>query len=138
MKKLYLWNSFTADQMVVKKCQNQLYSNEKIVSLEFIHWLVVKKCRSDFQSEFSMSRIIRIFLNFFLSMKNTNLGTDFFIKNYFLITSIFEPPYYYNHAQLSADGFTKFGNFIWWQLIFGQKSCFLGPRQLVRQEVNIH
>ena len=34
------------------------------------------------------------------------------------------------------DGFKKFGNFVWLQLIFGQKSCFLGPRQLVRQELS--
>ena len=30
------------------------------------------------------------------------------------------------------------GNFIWLQLILGQKPCFLGPVQLVRQKVNIH
>ena len=40
--------------------------------------------------------------------------------------------------ELSADGDTKFGNFIWLQLIFGQKPCFLGPRQVSKQKVNIH
>ena len=32
----------------------------------------------------------------------------------------------------------KFGNFIWLQMIFGQKSCFLGLIQIVAQKVNIH
>ena len=44
----------------------------------------------DFQSQFSMSKIIRIFLNFF-SLKNTNLEAPFFVigifdKINFLIT----------------------------------------------------
>ena len=38
--------------------------------------------------------------------------------------------------EVSTDGDTNFGNFIWLQLIFGQKPCFLGPRQLVK--LNIH
>jgi hypothetical protein len=37
-----------------------------------------KVSKFDFQSQFSMSKIIQIFLNFFL-LKNTNLGAHFFI-----------------------------------------------------------
>ena len=40
--------------------------------------------------------------------------------------------------ELSPDEDTKFGNFIWLQLIFGQKPWFWGPIQLARQKVNIH
>ena len=36
----------------------------------------------DFQSEFSMSKIIRIYLNFF-SLKNTNLGAHFLLLTLF-------------------------------------------------------
>ena len=43
-----------------------------------------------------------------------------------------------NYWWTVNNEFTKFGNFIWLQLIFGQKSCFLGPSQLGRQKVNIH
>ena len=38
----------------------------------------------------------------------------------------------------SVDGFKKIGNYFWLQLIFGQKPCFLRPRQLARQAVNTH
>ena len=38
----------------------------------------------------------------------------------------------------SVDELTKYIDFIWMQLIFGQKPCFLGPRQLARQKVNMH
>ena len=40
--------------------------------------------------------------------------------------------------EVSTDGDTKFGNFIWLQFIFGQKPCFLELRQLARQKVKIH
>ena len=35
-------------------------------------------------------------------------------------------------------GDSKSGNFVWLQMILGQKPCFLGLIQLVRQKVNIH
>ena len=37
----------------------------------------------DFQSQFSMSKIIRIFFNFFFSWKNTNLGAYFLLLKFF-------------------------------------------------------
>ena len=37
----------------------------------------------DFQSQFSMSKIIRIFLNFFFSLKNTNLEAHFLLLAFF-------------------------------------------------------
>ena len=43
-----------------------------------------------------------------------------------------------NFDKMSLDWDPKFGNFIWLQLILGQKPCFLGPRELVTQKVNIH
>ena len=43
-----------------------------------------------------------------------------------------------NFDELSPDGDLKSGNFIWLQLILGQKPRFLGPIQLVTQKVNIH
>ena len=39
---------------------------------------------------------------------------------------------------VSPNGDSKFGNFIWLQLILGQKPCFLGPIQLVTQKLNNH
>ena len=48
--------------------------------------LALPACRKvqkmDFQSQFSMSKIIRIFLNFFLS-KNTNLEAQFLLLAFF-------------------------------------------------------
>ena len=38
---------------------------------------------SDFQIQFSMSKIIRIFLNFFFSLKNINLGAHFLLLTFF-------------------------------------------------------
>ena len=37
----------------------------------------------DFQSQFSMSKIIRIFLDFFFSLKNTNLEAHFLLLAFF-------------------------------------------------------
>ena len=39
---------------------------------------------------------------------------------------------------VTLDGDTKVDNFIWLQLVFGPKPCFLGSRQLAKQKVNIH
>ena len=40
------------------------------------------KCISDFQSQFFMSKIIQIFLNFF-SLKNIDLGACFLLLEFF-------------------------------------------------------
>ena len=49
--------------------------------------LALPACRKvqkmDFQSQFSMSKIIRIFLNFFFSLKNTNLEAHFLLLAFF-------------------------------------------------------
>ena len=47
----------------------------------------------DFQCEFSMSKIIWIFLIFF-TLKIKNLGAHFVKKKYFLVTSILKPLFY--------------------------------------------
>ena len=59
-------------------------------------------------------------------------GEDFNFKTTLLLKwhTIFD--------KLSLDGDPKFDNFIWLQLILGQKPCFLGPIQLFRWKVNIH
>ena len=81
----------------------------------------------DFQSEFSMSKTTQIFLK-----KNFSEIYQFRRKTTLLLKwrPIFD--------ELSPDGDPKFGNFIWLQLILGQKPCFLGPIELVRWKVNIH
>ena len=92
----------------------------------------------NFQSEFITSKIIRIFLkeNF---MEEYQFRRTFFVKSIFCCCSILKPLYLLKWRtifdELSPDGDPKFGNFIWLQLIFGQKPCF---SQLVRRKVNIH
>ena len=41
-------------------------------------------------------------------------------------------------GELSASESKKIGNIIWWHLIFGQKPCCLGSRQVDRRKVNIY
>ena len=53
--------------------------------LNFENWVngeVSKVPKFDFQSQFCMSKIIRIFLNFFL-LKNINLGAHFLLLTFF-------------------------------------------------------
>ena len=59
-----------------------------------VSWVKVVKNGKilNFQSQFSMSKIIRIFLNFF-SLKNLNLGAHLLLLT-FLKTSIFKPLYF--------------------------------------------
>ena len=53
---------------------------------------------SDFQCQFSMSKIIRTFLNLF-SMKNINLGTCFFVVDIFWKLHFSKDFVYWNHAS---------------------------------------
>ena len=53
-------------------------------------WVVKKVPKSDFQSQFSMSKIIRIFLNF-LFIEEYQFRRSFFCDCHFLKTSISEP-----------------------------------------------
>ena len=62
---------------------------------------------SDFQSQFSMSKIIRIFLNFF-SLKNINLGAHFCYWH-FLKTSIFKALYLLKSWQFFVSWIQSFG-----------------------------
>ena len=55
--------------------------------LNFQNWVNGEVSKFDFQSQFSISKIIRIFLNFF-SLKNIYSGA------HFLITSIFKSLYF--------------------------------------------
>jgi hypothetical protein len=73
-------------------------------------------------------------LNYYSSMKKKE---ERFLQ--FLTQKIhFESPKLSLLDELSPDGDTKFGTFIWLQLILGQKPCILEPIQLARQKVNIH
>ena len=54
--------------------------------LNFENWCsgrCQKKPKFDFQSQFSMSKIIWIFLNSFFSLKNINLGAHFLLLTWF-------------------------------------------------------
>ena len=99
-----------------------------------------KSAISDFQSEFSMSKIICIFLKKF-SLRNIHLGAPFLKKTFFADFN-FKTTLLLKRRpildKLSPDGDPKFGNFICLQLILDQKPCNLGPIQLVRRKVNIH
>ena len=52
------------------------------------------------------------------------------LEDHYFLASSLEPLYFLKLGPifdiLSAEGFTKFGSFIWLQLIFGPKPCFLG------------
>ena len=69
----------------------------------------------DWQSQFSMSKIIGIFLSFF-SLKNINLGT-YFLWLTFFIASIYKSLYFLKWCplfdSLSLNQFLKFNHFIW-------------------------
>ena len=55
------------------------HTQRKLLNLKnWVNGEVSKVPKFDFQSQFSMSKIIRIFLNFF-SLNNINLGAHFFI-----------------------------------------------------------
>ena len=92
----------------------------------------------------------------FYVKNHPNLSKKKFIEEYqfrrtFFVKSIFSLLQFLNHFitkmtpnfltnchRMEPNGDPKFGNFIWLQLILGQKPCFLWPIQLVRRKVNIH
>ena len=59
------------------------HAQRKLLNFEnWVHGEVSKVPKFDFQSQFSMSKIIRIFLIFF-SFKNINLGAHFLLLTFF-------------------------------------------------------
>ena len=72
-------------------------------------------------AQFSISKIIRIFLNFF-SLKNINLGA------HFLITSISKSLYFLKWCPIFDTSpftqFSKFNNFLWVCWFLGKKPPF--------------
>ena len=71
-----------------------------------------------------------------IEKKNQKDLNDSWHKN-FTLKVIFQ--HFFTTSQCNAmNKFIKYSVFIWLQLIFGQKPCFLGPSQLARQKVNIH
>ena len=96
--------------------------NYQILSLH-----LVRVCQKvpilDFQSEFSMSKIIRIFLKK-IFIEEYQFRHTFFCKKHFCWL-LFQ-----NHFITKImPNFWRTD--IWLQLIFGQKSCYLGPRQFL-------
>ena len=72
----------------------------------------------DFESQFSMSKIIRIVVNFF-SLKNTNIGAHFLIKS---ILNQFITKMMPNFWQLATTPILKIKEFSLVMLILMQKS----------------
>ena len=70
---------------------------------------------SDFQSEFSMSKIIRIFLKKKIHGR-ISIWAHLFCKKHFLLTSIFKPLYLLKWCPIFDDSllhqFTKYNNFL--------------------------
>ena len=78
--------------------------------------LALPACRKvrkmDFQSQFSTSKIIRIFLNFF-SLKNTNLGAHFLLLTFFDKISFLLLIWCPIFDSLPLIQNSKFNNFFW-------------------------
>ena len=70
----------------------------------------------DFQSQFSMSKIIVIFFNF-VFIEEYQFRSTFFVFDIFLITSIFKSLYFLKWCQIFDTSpltqFSKFDNFLW-------------------------
>ena len=108
----------------------------------WIQWITIRQKvpKSYFQSWFSMSKIDGIILIFF-SLMNINLGDHFFLKTFF------------SNFNFWTILFSKIMPNFWWtviprihkiqwfplsMLIFGQKSCFLGPTIFEIPQPNWH
>ena len=75
--------------------------------------------KSDFQSQFSISKIIRNFFIFF-SLKNTNLGAQF------LLLTFFKSLYFLKWCPILQ--FSKFNNYLWVCWFLGKNiSNFVSP-----------
>ena len=72
-------------------------------------------------------------LHIFHSISTAERANHFFMKEFLL---------FWVETQnlnnfLSVHGFIRFGDFIWQQLMFSQKSCFLGPNQLAKSKYSL-
>ena len=94
-----------------------------------------------FQSQYFMTKIIRIFLIFF-SLKNTNLGAHFLLLT-FLITSIFKSLYFLKWCPIldisPLHQYSKFNNFLWVYWFLGKNLFnFVPPTWKTQQPVIPH
>ena len=118
--------------------QNWKYVCLKINIPKGSYWIlrigVMEKCQKvpefDFQSQFSMSKIIGFFLNFF-TLKNTNIGAHFCYWH-FLITSISKSLHFLKRCPIFDTSplhqFSKFNNFLWVYWFLGKNlSNFVPP-----------
>ena len=131
VKKLNIWNLTVFELTKVIGHSKSLWSSDSSSKFgcHFSNKGVLK-----LKSEKKMIFSKKVRLNWYCSMK-------FFFRKIRMIFDIeihFESPKLALFDELSPDGDSKSGNFIWLQLILGQKPCFLGPIQLVTQKVNIH
>ena len=90
----------------------------------------------DFQSQFSMSKIIRIFLNFFC-IEEYQFRSTFFVIDIFLITSIFKYflKWYPIFDSWPLHQLSKFTNFLWVYWFLGIFFSDFVPPQQTRQPV---
>ena len=113
----------------------EIFARESTCSKEIILiqsynelWFVKKFLQLYFQSRFSMSKIDGIFFKKGCHLRKSILETIFLKKN---LPSIFEPFYFLKSCpifdELALPVFLKIQWFPLSILIFGQKSCFLGP-----------
>ena len=109
--------------------------NYQILSLH-----LVTVCQRVPLLNFQIEKIIRIILKK-IFIDEYQFRGNFYVKTFFAEFNLKTTLLLKWHPifdELSPDGDPKFGNFIWPQLILGQKPCFLRPIQLVRPKVNIH
>ena len=71
-----LWNLQTGDTKLERFLPKNQHTKRKLMNFEFwINGELSKSAKIDFQSQFAMSKIIQIFLNFFFI--DINLGAFF-------------------------------------------------------------
>ena len=91
--------------------------------------LIVYRAKIVFLSQFSMSKINRIFQKR-ISSKNINLGDHFMLKSFFFLGSIFDPLYFLKLGTIFDDltfiiGFFK--NIFLVPMLIWPKILLLGP-----------
>ena len=85
-----VWSFQTGDAKLERFLHKNQHTKRKLLNFEFwINGELSKSAKSlTFKVNFLLSKIIRIFLNYF-SLKNTNLGVHFLLLTFF-IKSIFK------------------------------------------------
>ena len=83
LRQYRLWSFQTGDTKLERFLPKNQHTQWKLLNFEFwINGELSKVPKFDFQSQFYMSKIIRIFLENF-SLKYTNLGANFLLLTFF-------------------------------------------------------